>query len=421
MDEHFEWSADLTADLEALKTRLEQARMSPRSREKPRVETVPGVIRNPPWRKVLSYLKSVRLLTLQRHRVALLEAEVLSLRRALAEALETLGGNLSSITHDLQALTHRAEDTALEGVRDLAAVKARVEDVRELLQLEGARDLAAVKARVEDVRELLQVERHARQRAFNALEQSVTSATPTVTVAAPLETLPTSSLPLSVQSLLESFYFLLEDRYRGPREEIKRRLGCYLDDLRAACERAGAGGLVIDIGCGRGELLELLTAEGVDCVGVDNNDVQLQEARTHGCTVVHAEAFGYLQSLQSGSVAAVTGIHIVEHIPFPQLAALMQEVARVLKPGGLALFETPNPRNLIVGATTFHLDPTHIRPLPPEVLATLMEAVGFAQVEIRPLHPSDTLESMVQHHNLDRHIATLLFGPQDYAALGVLR
>jgi len=99
----------------------------------------------------------------------------------------------------------------------------------------------------------------------------------------------------------------------------------------------------------------------------------------------------------------------------------MQEVARVLMKGGVAVFETPNPRNLIVGATTFHLDPTHVRPLPPEVLQILLETVGFGEVEQRPLHPSETLDYMVKHHNLDLHIATLLFGPQDYAAIGVMR
>ena len=83
------------------------------------------------------------------------------------------------------------------------------------------------------------------------------------------------------------------------------------------------------------------------------------------------------------------------------------------------IFETPNPRNLIVGAHTFNFDPTHIRPLPPEVLEILLETVGLSDIEIRPLHPSDTLDSMVNARRLDPHIATLLFGPQDYAILGV--
>ena len=114
------------------------------------------------------------------------------------------------------------------------------------------------------------------------------------------------------------------------------------------------------------ELVELAAEDGFRIVGVDTNDLQLEEARRHGCAVIHGEALGHLRSLETQSVLAVTGIHIVEHIPFPDLAVLTREVARVVMKGGVVIFETPNPRNLIVGATTFHFDPTHIRPCRPK-------------------------------------------------------
>ncbi len=286
---------------------------------------------------------------------------------------------------------------------------------------EVARRLDEVARGVDEVKRVLQAERASRQRAFTDFERrlAIRGLRPASEPQPDKESAGAPSAT-SVQSALESFYFLLEDRYRGSREEIKQGLLVYRNDLRSARDRTGFAGPVIDIGCGRGELLEMLREDGFQGIGVDANDTQLETARNHGGAVVHGDAFEYLRSLDAGSVLAVTGIHIVEHIPFRDLVRLMQEVVRVLQHGGVAIFETPNPRNLIVGATTFNLDPTHIKPLPMEVLQVLLETVGFEQIEIRPLHPSDTLESMVKYNNMDRHLATLLFGPQDYAIVGVI-
>ncbi len=110
---------------------------------------------------------------------------------------------------------------------------------------------------------------------------------------------------------------------------------------------------------------------------------------------------------------------MAEHLPFGELARLVGEIVRVLRKGGVVILETPNPRNLIVGATTFHLDPTHVRPLPPEVLEVLLDTAGLSRIEVRPLHASDTLAYMVEHEGFDRNVANLLYGPQDYAVIAV--
>lgn len=219
-----------------------------------------------------------------------------------------------------------------------------------------------------------------------------------------------------LDALLESFYGRLEDRYRGSREEIKRRLAVYLPDIAAAREAAG-GRAVLDLGCGRGEWVELLTEQGHAAEGIDLNPVQIAEAEAAGLPVRQGDALAALAEAPDNAYAAVTAHHLVEHLPFETVGWMTREALRVLAPGGVLIYETPNPRNLIVGATTFHLDPTHRRPMPAEVLTTLLDTAGYHPVEARPLHPSETLGAFRRDARADPYIAELLFGPQDLAVL----
>jgi O-antigen chain-terminating methyltransferase len=405
VEERFEFPEDVRADLLAFKQRLEQLDLGASIRREEESTPRRRHGRRSLWGKISLFLKSLAHLSRSSRRLDALEDEVTNLRKAVVTVVES---EFVALTHAVKSLLV----TTTEGLERLSVDSARL--------LERERD--ALHSQIEDVGDLIRFERLTRQKAFTDFDRRLTLAAAKKTPEAPaLSPESNEQLPTSVRSLLESFYFLLEERYRGTREEIKQRLFVYRNDFLAARERTGVAGPIIDLGCGRGELLEMLREEGFQAIGVDSNDTQLEAARRHGVAVVHADAIEHLRALEDNSVLAVTGIHIVEHIPFTDLIRLMQEVARVLKKGGVAIFETPNPRNLIVGATTFHFDPTHIRPLPPEVLQILLETVGFAEVEQRPLHPSETLDYMVKHHNLDRHVATLLFGPQDYAAIGVMR
>jgi O-antigen chain-terminating methyltransferase len=99
----------------------------------------------------------------------------------------------------------------------------------------------------------------------------------------------------------------------------------------------------------------------------------------------------------------VTGIHVLEHLPFPVLVRLLDETLRALRPGGVAVFETPNPQNVIVGATYFRCDPTHVLPLHPDVLRFTMERRGFVEIEVvgqRGSRPVTTLDSLPEGHPL---------------------
>jgi SAM-dependent methyltransferase len=149
----------------------------------------------------------------------------------------------------------------------------------------------------------------------------------------------------------------------------------------------------IDLGCGRGEWLELLQESGIDALGVDLDDAMLAACRERGLKVQTHDAVEFLQGLADASQLVVSGFHIAEHLPFPDLQALVREALRVLQPGGLLILETPNPENIVVGTANFYLDPTHQRPIPPLLLSFLPEYYGYARVKILRLQESPQLAS----------------------------
>jgi O-antigen chain-terminating methyltransferase len=176
--------------------------------------------------------------------------------------------------------------------------------------------------------------------------------------------------------LLSAHYVSFEDTFRGTRDDIKQRAGHYLAAFRDAGIEAGDG-LVLDLGCGRGEWLEVLSEHGYACRGVDLNSVMVGEAQAMGLDAVELDAIAHLRSLDSESVAAVTSMHLVEHLPYEVLIRLVDEALRVLRPGGVLILETPNPENLTVGSYWFYMDPTHRNPIPPPLLQWVVEARGF--------------------------------------------
>jgi O-antigen chain-terminating methyltransferase len=152
-------------------------------------------------------------------------------------------------------------------------------------------------------------------------------------------------------------------------------------------------------------------------VGVDLNATMVANCRAAGLEVVQADCLEYLRALAPASCAAFTGLHIIEHFPFRSLVSVFDAALQALKPGGVVLFETPNPENLLVGACRFWNDPTHVRPLPPDVMRYVAEARGFTRAEIRPLHPFPEWEqlpagSQAAVRNL---LNKLLYGAQDYS------
>lgn len=177
------------------------------------------------------------------------------------------------------------------------------------------------------------------------------------------------------------FYKTFEEKYRGSRELIKSRLKVYLPFIQPMLQFYPKGAL-LDLGCGRGEWLELTAEIGFQSQGVDLDEGMLQNARELGLSVKKIDALAFLKQLPDNSQTIVSGFHIAEHMIFEQLQQLVEEAKRVLVAGGLLILETPNPENLMVGTNNFYLDPTHQRPLPPDLLHFLPEYYGFARQKI---------------------------------------
>lgn len=221
----------------------------------------------------------------------------------------------------------------------------------------------------------------------------------------------TSAAPASSaaeDSRSAGFYLELERRFRGTAEEISGRVQPYLDLLKVDPELYAP---VLDIGSGRGEWLALLAHENLSASGVDLNPINGDYCRSRGLQVSTDDALRYLVDVPSGTLGAVTAFHLVEHLPFPVLLALTDEILRVLKPGGLLIYETPNPENILVATRFFWIDPTHIKPLPPDLLQFLVMQRGFTDATVRRLHPGDALPTA------DATLQQLLSGPRDYAII----
>jgi O-antigen chain-terminating methyltransferase len=217
---------------------------------------------------------------------------------------------------------------------------------------------------------------------------------------------------------LDTFYVEFEDKFRGTESEIKDRLKVYLPyfkELKTDFTKYP----VLDIGCGRGELLDLLKENSIRTIGLDLNASMVEQCKARGFEAVQAEALEYLMQQKPGSLSVITGFHIVEHIPFNFLLRLFEASYRALRPGGIIIFETPDPENLHVGSFSFYFDPSHLHPLAPDVLAFAIENRGFDETEILRLHPRG--DGHENDNRDDQYIAEVLhrfYMEQDYSVIG---
>ena len=208
-------------------------------------------------------------------------------------------------------------------------------------------------------------------------------------------------------------YRRIEDSLRGSEAHVRNDVAPY---VRMAADHQP----VLDVGCGRGEFLAACREANVEARGVDTNERSVADLAQRGFDVQLAGVPECFASIGAGSLGTVAAMHVVEHLPVEALFGLFRESARVLREDGLLIIETPNAESLVMSASEFWRDPTHLAPRHPAALTVLAREHGFAIEEMRAVHelpegariailPSDPPElQRVIHAVNDR-----LFAPQD--------
>ena len=276
--------------------------------------------------------------------------------------------------------------------RDLAAVQIDVRQADEAMATEVGR-----------LRDLIPVAAKRNDALFAALDQKIESA------AARLRDITTPVLTTDNRQLTTDFlYRRLEDSLRGP------------VDVDTYVERANEHAPALDIGCGRGEFLEACRNAGIDAQGFDVNERSVADLQKRGLQATLAGIPECFEGIKHGSVGCVVAMHVVEHLPVEHLFALFAQSARVLRPGGLLMIETPNAESMAVSASDFWRDPTHLAPRHPAALTLLAREHGFSVEEIGAVHPlpegNAVAVSADDPPSLRRLIEVInerLFAPQD--------
>jgi SAM-dependent methyltransferase len=225
----------------------------------------------------------------------------------------------------------------------------------------------------------------------------------------------------------ETNYFLFEERFRGSREDIKQRQQAFLPYFEKCS-------LVLDIGCGRGEFLEILKEHQIGGIGVDSDIDMVAYCRSRQLEVEHMDAIAYLETLEDKSLDGIFIDQVVEHLEPPYLIRLLALCHQKMKFGYYIVVETVNPLSF-VSFVNFFIDLTHNRPVHPETLQYLITASGFRENEKKFFSPvsnegilkkimrtadmNETESKKVDVYNYNvEMLNSTLFGAQDYAVVG---
>ncbi len=199
------------------------------------------------------------------------------------------------------------------------------------------------------------------------------------------------------------------ERFRGSEDDIRARQSMY-------AARFAGHAPVLDLGCGRGEMLHVFREAGIAARGIDSNDDSVALCQANGLDAGKADLFAYLADLPDASLGGAVCCQVVEHLPPPRLPEMIGLVHAKLRAGGLVAIETPNPECLAIFATHFYIDPTHRHPIPPALATFYLEEAGFGSIQIERLSPA--IESLPSIAELPEGFRKQFFGGLDYAIFG---
>lgn len=312
------------------------------------------------------------------------------------------------VTEDAQEQIERLERTT----RGLAAGLSGVSDemLKRWESLLG-RD-QRYSGRIDEIRSSLAVAQHQVAALKREFERSRDGATaPTAVASTPHGQIVTpkadvTDRPGSDSASTNSWKYVgFEDIFRGSRDEIRARQEGYVPLFAGASD-------VVDIGCGRGEFLDLLTAAGIGARGLDVNHEMVEVCRARGLDVTEGDALSYLRAQPDESLGGLIAAQVVEHLEPSYLLRFLEQAQRTLRPGAAMVLETINAACWLAFFESYIRDITHARPLHPDTLKYLVTASGFVDVEVQfkaPIDPANRLQPVPRavRQGADEVLATL--------------
>jgi len=216
-------------------------------------------------------------------------------------------------------------------------------------------------------------------------------------------------------------YLTFEHMFRGTEKEIKERQSIYLEYFVHKQN-------VLDIGCGRGEFLELLSDNGIKAKGIDINGDSIAICEDKCLDVECVDALEYLSTVSDGSLGGVMLAQVVEHLDMPYLIELLNLIYAKMEKSACIILESPNPRTLAIYRNSFYLDPGHVKPIHPDLLKFITTSIGFREVQEKtyayskdgydlPFIRGEGITNVDEFNSGIGVLNNILFGNQDYSII----